>query len=353
MSEPLVNPEQQPLVRFDGFMERCLYGRDGFYATVGRAGRRGGDFVTSPEVGPLFGEVVAKAIDHWWAALGSPSDFTVYDVGCGPGALLRSVRRSRPDRPWNLIGVDIAASALAAEPNSSSSTGTEIQVLPELPNNIEGAVVLGNEVLDNMPFRIIEKVADGLNEVFVKTAGSEGESTVTEVLAPYSPPTDERSSTVDFDLSALTAELPIGTRLPLLNDAGRWVEATLARKPARLCLFDYGAATTAELALRGGWLRTYRQHERGGDPYDRPGSCDITTDVPTDQLPDPSSVSTQAEFLQQWGIAELVAEGKANWQANAHAPNVAALKMRSRVSESEALLDPGGLGVWNVLQWGS
>lgn len=353
MSEPLVKSEQLPLARFDQFVDQCLYGRSGFYATVGRAGRRGGDFVTSPEVGPLFGEVVANAIDHWWADAGSPANFTVYDVGCGPGALLRSVRRSRPERPWNLIGVDIAAAALTAEPKSGNSSDPEIQVLAELPENIEGAVVLGNELLDNMPFRIVEKVANGLNEVFVEVVGQQGEFTATEVLVPYSPTDDELSPSVAFDLPAVAAELPIGTRLPLLNDAGRWVEATLARKPAHLCLFDYGTATTAELAVRGGWLRTYRQHERGSDPYDRPGSCDITTDVPADQLPNVSSVSTQAEFLQQWGIAELVAEGKAHWQANAHAPNVAALKMRSRISESEALLDSGGLGLWNVLHWGS
>ena len=45
--------------------------RRGFYASGRAAGRRG-DFITSPEVGPLFGAVVARALDAWWAELGSP-----------------------------------------------------------------------------------------------------------------------------------------------------------------------------------------------------------------------------------------------------------------------------------------
>jgi hypothetical protein len=55
-------------------------------------------------------------------------------------------------------------------------------------------------------------------------------------------------------------------------------------------------------------------------------------------------VRTQAQFLQRWGIEELVDEGRAAWAAAASAPTVAALAMRSRVREAEALLDPAGLG---------
>ena len=47
--------------RFDHYVDRCLYDpTDGFYATRGEAGGSRGDFVTSPEVGPLFGAVVAR-----------------------------------------------------------------------------------------------------------------------------------------------------------------------------------------------------------------------------------------------------------------------------------------------------
>ena len=52
---------------------------------------------------------------------------------------------------------------------------------------------------------------------------------------------------------------------------------------------------------------------------------------------------TQAQFLQRWGIDELVEEGRAAWAAAAGAPDLAALRMRSRVREAESLLDPAGI----------
>ena len=44
-------------------------------------------------------------------------------------------------------------------------------------------------------------------------------------------------------------------------------------------------------------------------------------------------------------------EGKLVWDERASSPNLAAMKMRSRVSEAEALLDPNGLGAFSVLEW--
>ena len=53
-------------------MEAALYGEGGFFATGHGAGRAGRDFVTSPEVGPLFGACVGRALDRLWRALGEP-----------------------------------------------------------------------------------------------------------------------------------------------------------------------------------------------------------------------------------------------------------------------------------------
>jgi hypothetical protein len=59
------------------------------------------------------------------------------------------------------------------------------------------------------------------------------------------------------------------------------------------------------------WLRTYKDHERGGHYLLDPGSQDITAQVVLDQLPAGFNAMIQAQFLQQWGIDELVLEGKA------------------------------------------
>ncbi len=118
-------------------------------------------------------------------------------------------------------------------------------------------------------------------------------------------------------------------------------------------MVDYGTPLTAMLAGRPwrDWLRTYRGNERGDHYLASPGTQDITIDVPIDQLPEPDNVRVQAQFLQLWGIDELVAEGKRVWETEAARPGLVAMKMRSRISEAEALLDPAGLGNFLVAQW--
>ncbi len=83
------------------------------------------------------------------------------------------------------------------------------------------------------------------------------------------------------------------------------------------------------------------------------GLQDITTQVCLDQLPEPDALRTQAQFLQLWGIDELVEEGRREWQAAAAAPGLHALLMRSRVGEAEALLEPAGLGGFLAAEWRS
>ena len=101
-------------------------------------------------------------------------------------------------------------------------------------------------------------------------------------------------------------------------------------------------------------MRTYRGHERGGDPLLEPGGQDVTADVAVDQLVvprPPDRTRTQARFLADHGIEELVEEGRRQWAERAHLGDLAALRGRSRVREAEALTDPAGLGSFLVLEW--
>ena len=85
-----------------------------------------------------------------------------------------------------------------------------------------------------------------------------------------------------------------------------------------------------------------------------PGTQDITTQVMLDQLEsvaEPETIRTQAQFLRLWGVEELVEEGRRAWEAAAARPDLAAMKMRSRISEAEALLDASGLGGFTALTY--
>lgn len=298
--------------RFDVYMERCLYGPDGFYSSGrGSAGRRR-DFITSPEVGPLFSAVLARAIDSWWYELGRPSQFPVVDMGGGRGTLLRGLEAAAPEcsEVWELRNLDRVGS-------------DEVDI-----GSLTNGVIIANELLDNLSFRIAERTPEGMREVWVEDGSEQLRNT------------------------DITLDIEIGTRAPMHEAARSWFDWALGSGAARILVFDYGMSSTSELAKRGGWLRTYQSHRRGSDPYLEPGRWDITADVGFDQFRPPTQFSTQAEFLKQWGIDSLVSEGKEYWRRHASAPDLKALAMRSRVTEAEALLDTNGLGAWLVGLWG-
>jgi SAM-dependent MidA family methyltransferase len=117
-------------------------------------------------------------------------------------------------------------------------------------------------------------------------------------------------------------------------------------------IFDYTSTTEAMVGRPWReWVRTYRGHERGGEPLDNPGSQDVTCEVALDQLPPPAETVSQAQALVAWGIEDLVAEGRTVWKERAHLGDLAALRARSRVREAEALLDPAGLGGFTMVRW--
>ena len=95
-------------IRFDEFMRIALYGDHGFYATGGQAGRRG-DFITSPEVGPLFGAVLARWIDAEFHRIGEPDDFMIVECGAGPGTLARVGAGSRAAMARSYVAVEVSA----------------------------------------------------------------------------------------------------------------------------------------------------------------------------------------------------------------------------------------------------
>lgn len=326
-------------LRFDEFMALALYGPNGFYTGAGRAGRRG-DFLTSPEVGPLFGTVLAAWIGAEFERLGRPDDFEVVEIGAGPGTLARSILAH-----WRATGasghpytaVEAGALQRAAHPEGVASVA-DLAARDGRP--ITG-VVFANELLDNLPFRLL--VFDGSWRESHVTVAPGAPTRLLEVLVPVADPPPW-----------LPVAPPHGARVPWQQAAHTWVDDTLGSIAAgRLLCFDYVTPRTAELAAMPWreWLRTYRGHERGGHYLGDPGGQDVTAQVALDQLPEPEVVRTQEQFLRRWGIDDLVEEGRVAWEAAASAPTVAAMKMRSRVREAEALLDPAGLGGFLALEW--
>ncbi|MDZ4825352.1 MAG: SAM-dependent methyltransferase [Actinomycetota bacterium] len=352
-------------------MELALYGEGGFFATGHGAGRAGGDFVTSPETGSLFGACVARAVDRFWVDLERPDPMLVVEAGAGTGRLAREVLRAEPEcapalryvlversaelrsRQRELLElepVDEALGPFAVRPGEdvpvpAPGAGPVCASLEELPALHFDGLVVANELLDNLPFGIAQLHEGRWHEVRVATSTSGGE--FTELLVP--------TPEADADLPA---DVPDGARLPIPRGMRTWLgDCSEMLRRGFVVLIDY-AEDAAALAARGdGWLRTYRAHERGTDPLADPGSQDITGDIVLEQLEHVAhacgfvvqSVATQADWLRDLGIDDLVAGGRARWDAGAHRGDLDALAGRSRVTEGAALTDPSGLGAHRVV----
>jgi SAM-dependent MidA family methyltransferase len=325
-------------ISFEQFMGLALYGEGGFYQDGGKAGRRG-DFITSPEVGPLFAAVVARYLDNCWNELGCPESFDVVEVGAGPGTLARGLFDAQPQclSAMKYVAVEISESQRAMHPDFVESA-------EEFPDRAIQGVVLANELLDNLPFKLF--VFDGTwKEAFV---GLGDGGRFVEVLR----------TSINIP-EVLPKSAPLGSRAPIQVAATRWmlnVSQKLSR--GKVLVFDYCSESTREIAVSPWreWLRTYKNHERGEHYLLEPGSQDITSQVMIDQLMEAVpglSVTKQSDWLQHWGIPELVSEGEKYWEQHKSSPDVLAMKMRSRANEAPAITDISGIGAYSVLEMGS
>lgn len=337
-------------ITFDEYQAQCLYSPElGFYSTGHGAGRRR-DFLTSPEVGPLFGAVLARALDAWWREAGEPDRVHVVEVGAGPGTLAKSILKAEPQcsDALSMTLVETSEPQRQSHPESVRSLG-RMPKFVEL--NADMVVVLANELLDNMPVALVERRPEGWCEVLVGVENG--------VLVELFEPLGAEQATW-CELRAPSA--PEGTRMPVQSESVAWLGGALelirSARGGRVVVIDYARPASIDFAelLQSEWLRTYAQHGRSDNPYETPGELDITCDVAIDQLATaglPDVVRSQAEFLMAHGIDELVAQGRAKWDELGLGGGLEAIAARSRVPESEALLDPAGLGGFTVIEWTS
>lgn len=324
---------------FERFMDLALYHPDGGFFTSGTLrSERAGDFLTSPEVSALFGETLARYVIGERERIGQP--FEMVEVAAGSGSLLKPL----------LEAVDVAAFAVEASPTARDKLVEVLppdRVLADLPDRIRG-VVIGNELIDNLPMALAQRVDGSWRERWVGI----DDDALAMVDAPPRPE-------VVAWLEQFAGDVPDDGWVEAQLAAASWVRDVLGRLEAgSLVLFDYG--DTAENLLprrQDGTLRTYRAHHLGPHPLDEPGETDITADVNFTALAAVAEsagamveLHRQDDFLTGLGLGDRLSELRhAELDAARSGDAMERLRLRSLKTEAETLLHPRGLGDFRVL----
>ncbi|MGJ7484709.1 class I SAM-dependent methyltransferase [Variovorax sp. LT2P21] len=146
-------------IGFDRFMALALYAPGlGYYANAsrkfGHLPSSGSDFVTAPELTPLFGQTLAVQVGE---ALERSGTDEVWEFGAGSGALALQLLDTLGERIARYRIVDLSGTLRARQQETLAAHAAKVEWLDALPEAMQG-VVVGNEVLDAMPVQLLARV---------------------------------------------------------------------------------------------------------------------------------------------------------------------------------------------------
>lgn len=337
-------------ISFRRFMELALYDpEEGYYATREAIGPRG-DYLTSPELHPLFGALIARQLGELWRLLDRPDPFVVLEAGAGSGALARAILAAPGDRDLadalRYTIVEPRPRLAAAQRATLGALAERVRWHDALAAAGDGvACVLSNELIDSFAVHRVRVVDGHLREIFVAEASRQLVDVLDEPSTPALPDYFTR-------LGLLPGE---GCEAEVNLDTPAWLADAAARIARGFVLtLDYGypAKTLFAPWRRQGTLLGFYHHTVSTDPYAHLGRQDISAHVDFTSFAlagreaglEPLGFTSQQRFLDALGVAGALAGGPA-----AAASLEEYLSRRRAV---EALLDPQGLGRVRVLVQG-
>ena len=297
-------------ISFAEYMHHALYAPAlGYYVAGAKKFGAEGDFITAPEVSPVFGRILARQCAEVLGDLGGGS---ILEYGAGSGKLAADIltalqeRDALPERYAILeVSADLQerqAEFLHAELPQLAS---RIAWLDRPPGNHRG-VIVANEVMDALPVERFRKTEDGVEQLRVTLR--DGVPAMTRAPAPQR--LAERVAAIE---AALGEALPVGYTSELSLGLDDWI-ATLAGSldEGVAFLLDYGV-TRREYFARDradGWLRCYFRHHVHHDPLLLPGIQDLTAWVDFSAVAEAAlhsglevaGYAAQAQFLIAGGL---------------------------------------------------
>jgi len=280
-------------ISFARYMEIALHEPGlGYYSGGAAKLGRGGDFVTAPELSPLFGRTLARQLRQLLA----PGE-AVLELGAGSGALAQTLVEELACPYW------ILETSAELRDRQRRRLGERARWIERLPREFRG-VMIANEVLDAIPAHAVAWRASGIAERGVCKNEAE--------LAWA-----ERPARGELLAAASAIEVPAPYESEIGLAAAAWVRAlgaSLAR--GAILLIDYGFPRREyyhpQRAM--GTLMCHYRHHAHGDPFWLPGLQDITVHVDFSAMRDAGELAgldtlgfaSQAQFLVNCGITEVL-----------------------------------------------
>ncbi|KAJ7592848.1 S-adenosyl-L-methionine-dependent methyltransferase [Mycena floridula] len=342
---------------FAKYMQMCLlFPKDGYYMKSSNPvfGSKG-DFITSPEISQVFGELLGIWLVSQWKTAGQHPSIRLIELGPGRGTLmadiLRMIQKFAP--PNTLKNVHLVENSpfmrsLQAEKLGEASRleGFNLEWHEALEDvdlrSEEYTMVVAHEFFDAMPIHVLKKKEQGWHEVMVSDSRTaESPDNPHLALAVSSSP-----STAAGLMSFRFPHLPIDSQVEIspvsfkiAHQIGLRLTKQKSENSAGGCglIIDYGQEGAASDSFRA-----FKDHKMV-DPFHRPGECDLTADVDfsylraaMENLVHVPPAITQGEFLLKMGLVNRV---------NTLAEHAATPERGAQIVEAaQRLVDPNGMG---------
>jgi SAM-dependent MidA family methyltransferase len=327
---------RQGWIDFARYMELALYAPGlGYYAAGSTKFGGAGDFVTAPEISPLFSRTLARQIAQLLEIAGDQ----VIELGAGSGRMARDLLLALAELdalPSRYSMVEVSAELRARQQQMlqdlPDSLRSRVQWLDTTPARING-VVLGNEVLDAVP---VQLVAWHDQETLERGVAWDGRAFAWAERPLQPGPLAARSG-------ALSPSPPYISEVSLTVAAlVRTLASALERGALLFIDYGFGRAEYYHPQRNRGTLMCHYRHHAHDDPFFAPGLQDITSHVDFTSVAlagveaglKLAGYTTQAHFLVNAGITELLA----------HTPPQNVAEYLPLAAQAHKLLSPAEMG---------
>ena len=311
---------------FDRYMELALYTPGlGYYSggarKFGRRAEDGSDFVTAPELSPLFARTLARALAQ---ALDASGTHQLMEFGAGTGRLAAGILSALDALGTPLDSytiVDLSGELRARQRETIEALGgplaSRVRWLDALPERFEGAII-GNEVLDAMPIQLYARTGGVWH---ARGVGLDEAGALRFDARALDAPTVSLSKEDRALLAQLDAQIaPEIDYVAETHPAGAAFAHTVCTMLARGAAFfiDYGfpRGEYYHPQRTEGTLMCHYRHRAHGDPFLYPGLQDITAHVEFTRIAEAGvetgadllGYTSQARFLMNAGITDVLSE---------------------------------------------